>query len=307
MHDDTSTPDPAPATAPSSAPAPDASGLPAAMPPINPAAYAGRVLKYDELMAAQPRVDAELHIGHLIASSVEAAQHIEVEADVYVPGLRDPQTGKFGMVARVRKLSPDQEALLWAKSREKAVPEEAAKYLQADHLPALGRAFRFEQLWKLVYGCVRPVITFDWAQKIYSLPYGGEIVNPLTAKIDELSAIRHPIDVLTDNNIFAYPSLFGEMKIAARDGKLSEWFGSIDKGVAQTVRDNARTMFMVQMAVLREDAELRAYLAAVIADLYKRGEYDVPGFITETLEMLDPERVARRSAPQTDAPNEPWE
>lgn len=250
-----------------------------------------QITNYDELLADKPEAEP-VNIGFYMANSQEADDELQLTAKVWVPGLKNPATGKLGLVCTVGKPSPDQEIAIYAKAREKELPEDAKKYFDVGHLNAKGRTYRFECIWKLCYCCVAPVVTFDWAAKIMSLPYGSQVVRPLIDRIDELMAITQPVDDLTDHNLFAYPTLFGHAKIAARDGKLAEYFGSADRGVVQAICDNARTMWLIQMAVIREDAELMAVITETVKAQLKKGDYDPSAGVRDALR--DP--VAQRAA-----------
>ena len=240
-------------------------------------------LEHAELLQGRAEVPEQMHIGHLIASTAEYNEIKPLTARVWVPGFRDPVTKKLGMIAEVCKPSPDNEIRIYSKSREKHIPEEAAQWLLPEQVPTWGKQHRWETIWKLVYCCVKPVVTFDWAAKIMTLAHGGDVIKPLIDKIDELMATPTAIDNLTGGNIMAYPTLLGGAKIAARDGKLAEYFGSLDKGVAQAIFDNMKTMLLIQAMVLREDAELQAVIKYVVNAELRAGEYEPPFMTKEAL------------------------
>lgn len=256
----------------------------------------GHITNYDQLLEGRPEVAADTHISAIMPNSHEAADVLELTARVWCPGLKDPKTGRFGMVATVRKPSPDEEIAIYGKSRVKETPEGVADYLNIERLPPKARAYRFECIWKLVYCSVAPKFTFDWAAKVMSMAHGGAVVKPLIDRIDELMLVRRPIDELTEANLLAYPTLFGDAVIAARDKKLAEYFGSLENGVAQTIRDNARTMALIQYHVLKEDAELLALVGEIVRQEIARGDYETPPNIAEMLrEPMEPTTAAKEA------------
>lgn len=247
------------------------------------AQQAARVTNYDDLLEGLPEAAPGSLISEMVASSQEVEEFLPIRARVWVPGLRLPGAQKFGVTCTVVQPSPDEEIAIYAKAREKETPEDVKHYLNLEHLPARGRVYRMECIWKLVYCLERPTTNFAWAAKIMSLKTGSSIVRPLIDRIDELMAIRKPIDQLTDGNIFAYPTLLGDAKVAARDGKLAEYFGSLPNGVAATIRANARTMTQIQLMVAREDAELWAAITEVVRLEIQKKEYEPTPAVAEAL------------------------
>lgn len=263
---------------------------------------AGQILNYDDLLEGRPEAQ-RIHVASMVPTSAEMEEKMPITAKVWVPGLKDPETGKLGITCIVRKPSPDEEITIYAKSREKGIPEEIKLYLKPEHIPASGRAYRFECIWKMVYCCEAPTVSFDWACKIMSLKYGAFIVKPLIDRIDELMAIRRPIDELTDNSIFAYPTFFGDAKIAARDGKLTEYFASVEESVARTIRDNAKTMLLIQLEVAKENAELSAAIAELVRREFDKGEYEPSPVVAAALRNApDSAAVARLTKAAHTAP-----
>jgi hypothetical protein len=206
----------------------------------------------------------QINISQLLskAKDIPHEHKIQTDAEVWVPGIPDPDSGRMGLKCLVKKPSVEDQILIMSKQAQAPDPEDdeyGSKRLTSPE----ARSHFWKCVWELVTCVKRPTITFPEACQLMGSDIGFDIVDPLLTAIHKLQIQKPQEDdvklFLDDFSMF--PEVMKQLKVAHRAGKLQEYLAGDDE-VVKTIKDWVRTMNAVQEIVKKEDAAVYAEATA---------------------------------------------
>jgi hypothetical protein len=206
-----------------------------------------------------------------IAAAAEKAQAanpgiqkppVKLTDTIFIPNLFNPETGEYGREVTVSRLSPTEQLRIHAEANAPSAQklEDAKAYMSEDisigDLPEL-----IERAWMLVYGCEDPKFSYPEALEWLGRKDGGDIVQPILYKINELNeripalaSVQEAIDTMS-----RMPLAFQQLQAAYLAGpEKLELFLKEDNETVEFIRRWAMTITATAFSILREQAKIQA-------------------------------------------------